>query len=275
MADLRGAWGCSPPQGVQILSISCSFWAECSKIVCSRPLPRELTVPPRWNPGSATESVHKLGNKLTIEKRTRNIYQSNIPEYPNVLVYPLEYPFCMPPGVTQYITYHVPWNPGPYRKGGNSLYVLLWSGGILCYTGLGKLALHVTLEINPISKSRSLGPRLLESTYFARRSQCPTRILTTLRYTFSFVYKRLVSVPVPPSLKAPLWPNNLHSYHNTNAKCFAWNCNEHALISDTEVTLFTQTDDCYFQWLLDTYTVICPSYLQGSLVNSHISNESK
>ena len=44
-----------PPQGVQILSISCSFWENLAKssVGAAHPL-GELAPPPRGNPGSAT-----------------------------------------------------------------------------------------------------------------------------------------------------------------------------------------------------------------------------
>ena len=42
-----------PPLGVQILSISCSFWGNLAKSYVGAP-PGELAPPPRGNPGSAT-----------------------------------------------------------------------------------------------------------------------------------------------------------------------------------------------------------------------------
>ena len=49
-------WGVSSggSNGVQILSISCSFWEILAKSYVGAPLPRELVPPPRGNPGSAT-----------------------------------------------------------------------------------------------------------------------------------------------------------------------------------------------------------------------------
>ena len=46
-------WTCAPPPGVQILSISCSFWEILAKSYVGAP-PGELAPPPRGNPGSAT-----------------------------------------------------------------------------------------------------------------------------------------------------------------------------------------------------------------------------
>ena len=64
VADLRGARDphASPP-GVQILSISCSFWEISAKLYIGAPPPGELAPPPRGNPGSATDDVK---NKVTI-----------------------------------------------------------------------------------------------------------------------------------------------------------------------------------------------------------------
>ena len=45
-------WTRAPP-GVQILSISCSFWENLAKSYVGAP-PGELAPPPRGNPGSAT-----------------------------------------------------------------------------------------------------------------------------------------------------------------------------------------------------------------------------
>ena len=54
VADLHRKILDAPP-GVQILSISCSFWENLAKIICWRaPPPEELAPPPRGNPGSAT-----------------------------------------------------------------------------------------------------------------------------------------------------------------------------------------------------------------------------
>ena len=54
VADLRGGAGdARPPLGVQILSISCSFWENLTNLYVGAP-PGELAPPPRGNPGSAT-----------------------------------------------------------------------------------------------------------------------------------------------------------------------------------------------------------------------------
>ena len=45
------------PLGVQILSISCSFWENLAKLYVSAP-PGELVPPPWGNPGSATAIVY-------------------------------------------------------------------------------------------------------------------------------------------------------------------------------------------------------------------------
>ena len=45
-----------PPRGVQILSISCSFWENLAKSYVGAP-PGELAPPPRGNPGSATAYI--------------------------------------------------------------------------------------------------------------------------------------------------------------------------------------------------------------------------
>ena len=56
MADLtEGAGDAPPPLGVQILSISCSFWEILAKSYVGAPA-GELAPPPRGNPGSATGS---------------------------------------------------------------------------------------------------------------------------------------------------------------------------------------------------------------------------
>ena len=47
-----------PSPGVQILSISCSFWEILTKSYVGAP-PGELVPPPRGNPGSATDVVLK------------------------------------------------------------------------------------------------------------------------------------------------------------------------------------------------------------------------
>ena len=54
VADLRvGREGRPPPLGVQILSISCSFWENLAKSYVGA-LPGELAPLPRGNSGSAT-----------------------------------------------------------------------------------------------------------------------------------------------------------------------------------------------------------------------------
>ena len=55
LADLGGHEGRTPPLGVQILSISCSFQEN---LACSRPPWRVHAPPPRENPGSATGLNH-------------------------------------------------------------------------------------------------------------------------------------------------------------------------------------------------------------------------
>ena len=52
VADLRGARGMRAPLGVQILSISCSFWENLAKSYVVAPW--GVGAPPRGNPGSAT-----------------------------------------------------------------------------------------------------------------------------------------------------------------------------------------------------------------------------
>ena len=55
VVDLRGgARDARPPWGVQILSISCSFWENVAKLYVGAP-PGQLAPPPRGNPGSATD----------------------------------------------------------------------------------------------------------------------------------------------------------------------------------------------------------------------------
>ena len=49
----KGDRGMLAPSGVQILSISCSFWENFAKSYVGAP--RELAPPPRGNPGFATE----------------------------------------------------------------------------------------------------------------------------------------------------------------------------------------------------------------------------
>ena len=53
-------WTRAPPPGVQILSISCSFWEILAKSYVGAP-PGELAPPPRGNPRSATV----LGSELS------------------------------------------------------------------------------------------------------------------------------------------------------------------------------------------------------------------
>ena len=53
---------CSPA-GVQILSISCSFWEILAKSYVGVP-PRELASPPRGNPGSTTGNDKCFRKKL-------------------------------------------------------------------------------------------------------------------------------------------------------------------------------------------------------------------
>ena len=67
VADLRGAQGTRAPPGVQIFSISCSFWENSTNSYVGAP-PGELAPPPRGNPGSATESgsFYDLGNGLIL-----------------------------------------------------------------------------------------------------------------------------------------------------------------------------------------------------------------
>ena len=60
VADLRGARGTRAPPGVQILSISCSFWEILAKSYVGAP-PGSWR-PPRGNPGSATA----YGNTLWV-----------------------------------------------------------------------------------------------------------------------------------------------------------------------------------------------------------------
>ena len=54
VADLKGARGTPAPLGVQILSISCSFWENLAKLFVGPP---GLAPPPRGNPASATNQV--------------------------------------------------------------------------------------------------------------------------------------------------------------------------------------------------------------------------
>ena len=53
VADLKGGARDAHPPGVQILSISYSFWENLAKLYVGAP-PGELAPPPRGNPGSAT-----------------------------------------------------------------------------------------------------------------------------------------------------------------------------------------------------------------------------
>ena len=64
VTDLREAQGARPP-GVQILSISCSFWEILVKSYVDTP--RELAPPPRGYPGSATECHHLVSIKVTVK----------------------------------------------------------------------------------------------------------------------------------------------------------------------------------------------------------------
>ena len=65
VADLRGGAGdAPPPPGVQILSISCSFWEILAKLYVGAPPPGELAPPPRGNPGSATEMYNEFPSFL-------------------------------------------------------------------------------------------------------------------------------------------------------------------------------------------------------------------
>ena len=50
-------WTRAPPLGVQILSISCSFWGNLAKSYVGAP-PGELAPPPRGNPRSATADIN-------------------------------------------------------------------------------------------------------------------------------------------------------------------------------------------------------------------------
>ena len=59
----------TPRLGVQILSISCSFWENLAK--SSVGAPGELAPPPRGNPGSATDTEQwpngaRLSSKINI-----------------------------------------------------------------------------------------------------------------------------------------------------------------------------------------------------------------
>ena len=54
LADLEGARGTRAPPGPNSFNFM-QFLGAFGKIVCWRPLPRELAPPPRGNPGSATE----------------------------------------------------------------------------------------------------------------------------------------------------------------------------------------------------------------------------
>ena len=63
------------PPGVQILSISCSFWEHLAKSYVDAP-PGELAPPPRGNPGSATGTLRKF--------LTRGKFLTSSPEFPVV-----------------------------------------------------------------------------------------------------------------------------------------------------------------------------------------------
>ena len=55
------------PLGVQILSISCSFWENLAKLYVGAP-PGEVAPPPRGNPGSATGQFRlKLRNAFLLK----------------------------------------------------------------------------------------------------------------------------------------------------------------------------------------------------------------
>ena len=56
VADLHSKFWTRIPPGVQILSISCSFWENLAKSYVGGP-PWELATPPRGNPGSATGTI--------------------------------------------------------------------------------------------------------------------------------------------------------------------------------------------------------------------------
>ena len=61
VVDQRGARGTRASLGVQILSISCSFWENLAKLYVGAPAPRELAPAPRGNPGSST-GYHVVGH---------------------------------------------------------------------------------------------------------------------------------------------------------------------------------------------------------------------
>ena len=61
-----------PGRGVQILSISCSFWENLAKSYVGAP-PGELAPPPRGNPGSATDSLRGNQQRLHGEGSHRRI----------------------------------------------------------------------------------------------------------------------------------------------------------------------------------------------------------
>ena len=79
MADLRGRRGRAPPPlGVQILSISCSFWEILAKSYVGAP-PGELAPPARGNPGSATELIvfyrsSQAGDRVFTVRTTSGAY---------------------------------------------------------------------------------------------------------------------------------------------------------------------------------------------------------
>ena len=63
MADLHSKILDAHPPGVQILSISCSFWENLAKLYVGAP-PGELAPPPRGNPRSATVFRHEIKSRL-------------------------------------------------------------------------------------------------------------------------------------------------------------------------------------------------------------------
>ena len=75
MADLSGGGGVRdarpPPLGVQILSISCSFWENLAKLCVHAP-PGGFTPPPGGNPGSVTEMGLKFLCKSLVYGEVRD-----------------------------------------------------------------------------------------------------------------------------------------------------------------------------------------------------------
>ena len=55
------------PLGVQILSISCSFWENLANLYVGTP-PGELVPPPQGNPGSTTDNVDPNTKSLNYMK---------------------------------------------------------------------------------------------------------------------------------------------------------------------------------------------------------------